>query len=99
MTGKSTMNRSVFGNSGLQKSVIGTPGMGSPNATLFADVTEKNGTPIKATDDRFTRDRQGKYAEKVQNLNQARLGESTYPLIQEFSRVESQRGGEVSRLL
>ena len=97
VTGKSTLNRSVFGNSGLQKSVIGTPGIGSPNAALFADVTEKISTPTKITDDRLSRDRQGKYAEKVQSLNQARLKETTYPVLQEFSNVESERGGEVSR--
>lgn len=95
--GNSTMNRSIFGNSGLQKSVIGTPGIGSPNASLFADVTEKINTPAKTMDDQFTRDRQSRYAEKVQMLNQARLKGITYPLLQEFSSVENQRGGEVSR--
>lgn len=93
--GKSTMNRSVFGNSGLQKSVIGTPGIGSPNATVFADVAEKTSTPV---DDRFTQNQQRKYIDKVQSLNQSRLEETPYPVFQEFSSVESRPGGEVSHL-
>lgn len=94
--GQNTLNRSIFLDSGLQKSVIGTPGVGSPNATLFADEAEKNGTPAKSQDDRFVREKQAKFAKVVQELNQTRLQQNFYPLLKEFSNVESQPGGEVS---
>lgn len=93
---QNTLNRSIFLDSSLQKSVIGTPGVGSPNATLFADEAEKNGTPAKSHDDRFVREKQTKFARTVQELNQARLQQNSYPMLKEFSNVESQPGGEVS---
>ena len=95
-SGQSTLNRNVFGKSSLQKSVIGTPGLGSGNATLFAEDSEKNGTGPAVRDDRFLREKQLRFATKVQNLNYARMQGSGYPLLQEFSSVESQPGGEVS---
>lgn len=94
--GQSTLNRSIFGPSSIQKSVIGTPGTGSRNATLFADVSDKNAPALAVQDDRFMRDKQRKFAEKVQLLNRARLDEKSYPVLQEFKGVESQSGGEVS---
>lgn len=97
--GKSTLNRSIFGHSSLQKSVIGTPGIGSGNATLFADVAEKNGTTPALLDDRFLRERQRKFTEKVQALNRARLNESSYPVLREFKSVEFQPSGESPRQL
>lgn len=98
--GQSALGRSIFGQSGLQKSVIGTPGVGSGNATLFADVAEKNAAAAPTVqDDRFLRDKQRKFAEKVQNLNRARLDENPYPVLQEFKNVETQAGGESPRQL
>lgn len=97
--GQSTLNRSIFGQSSLQKSVIGTPGVGSGNATLFSDVSEKNGPAPVIQDDRFLREKQRRFAEKVQNLNRARLDETLYPVLKEFKGVESQPGGESPRQL
>ena len=94
--GQSTLNRSIFGQSSVQKSVIGTPGIGSGNATLFADVAEKTALGPTVQDDRFMREKQRNFAEKVQMLNRARLNESSYPVLQEFKGIESQPGGEVS---
>lgn len=94
--GQSTLSRSIFGPSSIQKSVIGTPGAGSRNATLFADVADKNAPALAAQDDRFMREKQRKFAEKVQMLNRARLDEKSYPVLQEFKGVECQSGGEVS---
>ena len=94
--GQSTFSRSIFGHSSVQKSVIGTPGVGSGNATLFADVAEKNAPAPAVQDDRFLREKQRKFAEKVQMLNRARLDESSYAVLQEFKAIESQPGGEVS---
>ena len=95
-SGKSTLYRSIFGQSSVQKSVIGTPGVGSRNATLFADVAEKNLPAPAVQDDRSMREKQRKFAEKVQMLNRARLDEFSYPVLQELKGVESQLGGEVS---
>ena len=97
--GHATPNRSVFGNSGMQKSVIGTPGVGSGSATLFADVADKIGPGPGVHDDRFLREKQSKFAEKVQGLNEARLQERAYPVLHEFADVEGQPGGEVSLAL
>ena len=94
--GQSTLNRSIFGNSGMQKSVIGTPGVGSGNATLFGDLEDKTGSVTPVQDNRVLRERQSQFAEKVQKLNRARLQEIIYPVLQEFSGVEGQPGGEVS---
>lgn len=94
--GQSTLNRSIFGQSGVQKSVIGTPGVGTGNATLFADVAEKNAPAPAVQDDRFMREKQRKFADRVQMLNRARLDEGSYPVLQQFKGVESQPGGEVS---
>ena len=102
---RSNMNRSIFGQSGLQKSVIGAPGVGSANATLFADVAEKDGTVSTGPDDRYLREKQRKYADKVQALNQARLRrarlrdrgrqqEPSFPVLQEFLSIENQPGGD-----
>lgn len=93
-----TPTRSVFGNTGMQKSVIGTPGTGAGNATLFADVADKTVNGIGAQDERYVRQKQGKYAEKVQHLNAARLREVVYPVLQEFASVEREPGGEVCRV-
>ena len=89
-------SRSIFGRSGMQKSVIGTPSVGPGNASIFVDVAEKSGTAPVAQDERFLRERQNRFAEKVQRLNGARLQESSYPILQEFLKVESQPTVDVS---
>ena len=94
--GQSSLNRSIFGPSSVQKSVIGTPGVGSRNATNFADVADKNAPALAVQDDRFLREKQRRFAEKVQLLNRARLDDISYPVLQEFRSVESQPAGEVS---
>lgn len=92
--GQDSLRRTIFGASSLQKSVIGSPSAQSGNATLFADVADKSTSPPSAQNDRFTRDKQAKYAEKVQRLNQARLQELPYPILQGFLNVESERLGD-----
>ena len=102
--GESTMNRSIFGQSSIQKSVIGTPGKGSTNAALFADATEKNGTLPGALDGRFQREKQRKYIERVQALNQHRLQkfqntQSSFSVLAEFQSLEDQPGGDSPKQL
>lgn len=90
-----SLNRSIFGKSGLQKSVIGSP-PGTGNTPLFADVAEKTGSLPTVSIDRFTREKEAKFAEKVQSLNQTRLQETPFPVLHQFMDVETQQLGEVS---
>ena len=92
--GQDSLRRTIFGASSLQKSVIGSPSAQPGNATLFADAVDKNNPPPAAHNNRFTREKQMKYAEKVQRLNQARLQEVPYPVLQGFLNVESERLGD-----
>ena len=94
-SGQSTMDRSVFGHSGMQKSVIGTPAVGAGNMQVFGDVSEKTAA-VPKQEDRLLREKQGRFAEKVQKLNEARLQEKFYPILQEFLDVEGLPGGDVS---
>ncbi|KAK9859968.1 Nucleoporin interacting component Nup93/Nic96 [Penicillium brevicompactum] len=90
--------RSVFGRSGLEKSVIGTPGVGLASRQIFEDPAERNeGAPSHSPDSRFQREKMGHYAEKVQQLNLARLQQKCYPVLDEFSSVEVLHGGDVSQ--
>lgn len=88
--------RSVYGRSALDKSVIGTPGTGLASRQLFEDPSERNeGLAAPSPDLRFLREKMGNYAEKVQNLNMARLQGQAYPILHEFAQVELQTGGDV----
>ena len=80
----------------MQKSVIGTAGVGSENGSVFRDVAEKSTQAPATQDDRFQRERQAKFAEKVQRLNEARLQEVSFPILKEFSEIEGKPGGDVS---
>ncbi|CAG8024207.1 unnamed protein product [Penicillium olsonii] len=92
--------RSVFGRSGLEKSVIGTPGAGLASRQIFEDPAERNDRATSHSPDvRFQREKMGHYAEKVQQLNLARLQGRCYPVLDEFSSVEVQNGGDVPRQL
>ena len=99
ISGPGSLGRSVFGTSGMQKSVIGTPGVGTANGALFGEALDKNGAASTAQDDRFLREKQAKFAEKVQGLNEARLAERPFPLLKEFADVEGQVGGDVGYAL
>ena len=91
-----TSDRSIFGRSGMQKSVIGTPGVGSGNAAIFGETQEKPSQSTPVQYDQLLREREEKFAEKVQALNGSRLREIPYPVLQEFASVEGQAGGDVS---
>lgn len=92
--------RSVFGRSGLEKSVIGTPGTGKPSYQLFGDPMERpDDSGSNTLDLRFLREKMGYYADKVQSLNSARLQARSFPVLHEFSEVEERAGGDVPRQL
>ncbi|KAL3487780.1 Nup93/Nic96-domain-containing protein [Aspergillus germanicus] len=92
--------RSVFGRSGLDKSVIGTPGTGKPSYQLFDNPSERTeGPSFQTLDIRFLREKMGYYADKVQSLNSTRLQRRSFPILHEFSDVEKHAGGDVPRQL
>src|SRR5436305_8351025 len=86
---------SLFGASHMRTSIIGTPTpIGTGHALLFADVADKGQNAAAAgaqgPDDRFLREKQGKFAEKVQKLNEARAQDKIFPVLRELSSVEVQ---------
>jgi nuclear pore complex protein Nup93 len=87
---------SSFGRSSLQRSAIGAASSaGKASQQAFADVEKKmetNGASTAVPTDRFQRDKQGRFAEKVQNLNLARRQKRCYPLCHEFATVVGQTG-------
>ncbi|KAI9757294.1 MAG: hypothetical protein M4579_003505 [Chaenotheca gracillima] len=82
-----------FGASSMQRSLIGSPGPTgvSGQGSLFADVPEvASGAGPAGIEDRFAREKQIKFAERVQRLNQSRLQDRVYPILREFAEVEAQ---------
>lgn len=94
--GKSTARGSAFGRSALGKSVIGTPSRIGSHTSQFTDVGGANGNGALnggiVGDDRFTRDKQLKLAEKVHNLNDARQQGSPYPILNELGGIAAKSG-------
>ncbi|PYH47267.1 linker nucleoporin NIC96 [Aspergillus saccharolyticus JOP 1030-1] len=96
----SASRRSVFGRSGLEKSVIGLPETGAAGLQILDDSTERTDGPgSHPSDSRFLREKMGYYSDKVQLLNLARLQSRTFPVLHEFSEVEGHAGGDVPRQL
>lgn len=87
--------RSVFGRSGLDKSVIGQPGGSLSSSQLFAPHGEKPDSVGLGPDSRFVREKMGHFARKVGELNAARLAEKPYAIFHEFGSVEASPGGDV----
>lgn len=83
--GPSTMTRSVLGSSTMRNTL---------RASAMNDNGDKSGAAAlqAGADERYQRDKQEKYAEKVQALNSARNQENAYPLIHAFAAVEDQAG-------
>jgi nuclear pore complex protein Nup93 len=90
------LSGSAFGRPGMQRSVIGAPGpVGIGQQTPFLDVERKGETSsTSGLEDRLLREKQSKFAEKVQNLNVARLQRRKFPLLQELASVEAQSGDQ-----
>lgn len=91
---------SSFGRSSMQRSAIGAASSaGKASQQAFADVEKKmetNGASAIAPSDRFQREKQGKFAEKVQILNSARVQKRCYPICHEFASVVGQTGEQHS---
>ncbi|KAI0402167.1 Nup93/Nic96-domain-containing protein [Xylaria palmicola] len=92
-----TAKGSAFGRSIMQKSVIGTPSKIGSHQPEFKDVEDVAGSPAappngSSIDDRFIREKQGKLAARVKDLNLARLEKTPYPILHELAEVESRTG-------
>jgi len=87
---------STFGRSSMQKSVIGAAApIGTANQPMFADMEKKPEAANALTSgpsDRFLREKQSRYIEKIQNLNEARVLHFNYPLSYELSTCVDRAG-------
>jgi len=89
---------SMLGRSGMQRSVIGTPSRIGSHAPEFTDVEPRkdatgplNGV-ASSLDDRLLREKQGKLAEKIQDLNIARLQGQPVCIFYELAEIEAKSG-------
>lgn len=84
----------------MARSAIGAASSGGkPSQQPFADVgrsSEKNGITPLQPGEQFQRDKQSKYAEKIQSLNGSRMKKRFYPIAQELSTVVAQAGEQHS---
>ena len=90
---KGSTTRSVFGRSGMEKSIIGNPGLEASTTRFFADDSTVN-TNSNRMQDHTMWDKEGYFADKVQTLNASRLREKSFPILQEFAYVEENGGGD-----
>ncbi|OTA57283.1 Pentulose kinase [Hypoxylon sp. EC38] len=91
------MKSSAFGRSELQKSVIGTPSKIGTHQPEFKDVQEAVGSPgategATGIDDRFLREKQSRLAERIRQLNLARIEKHPYPILHELAQVAGSSG-------
>jgi len=98
--GASTLGQS-FGLPGMTKSIIGVPGTKAARQSVFGDVADKlpNGSMRPAPEDRVQRRKQEQYAERVKELNVARLQEQAFPIMHRFSEVEAEPSNEDTSML
>ncbi|KAI1179661.1 Nup93/Nic96-domain-containing protein [Nemania sp. FL0916] len=91
-----TAKGSAFGRSILHKSVIGTPSQIGSHQSEFKDIGDAAASPAASTsaslDDRFVREKRAKLAERIRDLNKARLEKTPYPILHEFAEVEARTG-------
>lgn len=78
---------SVFGRSGLKKSVIGTPTSGPMGTHIFGDAAAAQSDPYPSNS-RALREKMERYAAIVRNLNSARMQEKPYPILHELREIE-----------
>jgi nuclear pore complex protein Nup93 len=85
--------RSVFGRSALEKTLIGTPGMGGSTTSFFGDEgNQQMGNLMRGQTARDLRDKERLYVEKVEQLNKARLAGENFPIMHHFAEVERSGG-------
>ena len=97
--GASTVDK--FGMPGMSKSVIGTPGPKGMRSSVFGDIAEKMPSDgiRPAPEDRVLRNKQQNYAARVKELNETRLQEKAFPILQKFSQVEAEPSNDDTSML
>ncbi|RMZ75489.1 hypothetical protein DV738_g5451, partial [Chaetothyriales sp. CBS 135597] len=88
--------RSAFGRSGLNKSIIGTPGS-TFGSTSFGKPESTAGPAkvlLRGQTARDLRDKERLFIEQVQALNQARLRHTKYQILDQFAKVEANARGD-----
>lgn len=90
-----------FGLPGATRSVIGSTNERSGRISTFGDVADKlTGDGLRpAPEDRVQRIKQAKYADKVKELNVARMQENAYPLLHKFNDIEAEPSHEDTSML
>lgn len=81
----STMARSVIGSPATKGFGRSTTGGESPDKSVLSPQPEN----------RFTREKQEKFAGKVRQLTLSRLRDEVFPVLKEFAEVEQQSGSDV----
>ena len=88
-----TPKASVLGRSAMQKSVIGAPSRIGTHGSDFSDVeAAKEGAPATSVDDRFLREKQGKLADEIHMVNDARQSGHPVYIFGDLAELESKSG-------
>lgn len=90
--------RSIFGRSAIEKSIIGAPGSNVGTTSFFKSEGTSGGLS-RGQSLRDLRDKERSFIDKVQQLNNARLQDESYPLLQSFASAESDTAGDGPRQL
>ncbi|KAK3321050.1 putative nuclear pore protein [Cercophora scortea] len=92
-----TQRASTLGRSVMQRSVIGTPSRIGAHSSEFSDVESSKEAAGSlngggSMDDRFLREKQGKLADTIHALNDARQHNEPFFICSEFAEIESKSG-------
>lgn len=90
--------RSLLGRSGLDKSIIGNASSIAGSSSFFAGQVTSLPTALGRNQSaRDLRDRERRFMEKIEALNNARSNERNYRILREFKEVESSIPGDVPK--
>ncbi|KAK0704992.1 Nup93/Nic96-domain-containing protein [Lasiosphaeris hirsuta] len=94
---RATHKASTLGRSSMQRSIIGAPSRIGAHAPEFSDVgTRKDAVGsingVSPLDDRFLREKQGKLAEKISDLNTARAHAEPFYICRDLADIEGKSG-------
>ncbi|KAM5446277.1 nuclear pore complex subunit [Microsporum audouinii] len=96
----SASRRSIFGRSGLSKSIIGSASVGGANSIFANSTTQSTLTPTQqGVDSRPMREKIGHFGLKVQKLNEMRIQERTFPVLREFAEAQKVADTDVPKQL
>ena len=97
--GKSS-RRSIFGRSGLDKSIIGSIDSSAGTSSFFGSQSTSIPTTLSKNQTvRDLREKERLFMQKVEALNKKRLDEESYKVLSEFKEVEASVPGDVPKQL